>query len=207
MATSHNAKITMTRKKENTGNKHHNRRRNIGRAILIALSVAGILSVALIAPNALQILTPGSGRRGRRMSMWEIERALDRLLNGGYVEKVQRRGNSFIQVTGEGKRKLIEIELQNARIKTPAKWDGRWRLVFFDIPHDERLTRDAMRRKLKELGFLQIQKSVYLHPYECYAIIQAMQDFYQIKPHFHYAVIEKIEHSKTYLKHFNLKPR
>ena len=184
-----------------------NRRNEIVRAILVALSIVGILSVALVAPNALQVLLPNSAKRRRKINPWDIKRALRKLLDEGYVEKVQRRGNSFIQVTGEGKRKLIEIELQNARIKTPAKWDGRWRLVFFDIPHDERLTRDAMRRKLKELGFLQIQKSVYLHPYECYAIIQAMQDFYQIKPHFHYAVIEKIEHSKTYLKHFNLNPK
>lgn len=191
-------------KRKTSDIERQNRRNEIVRAILVTLSVVGILSVALIAPNALQVLLPNSAKRRRKINPWDIKRALDKLLDEGYVEKVQRRDNSFIKVTDDGKRKLIEIELQNARIKTPARWDGKWRLVFFDIPHSERLTRDAVRRKLKELGFLQIQKSVYLHPYECYAIIQTIQNFYRIKLHFHYAVIKKIEHSKTYLKHFNL---
>ena len=181
---------------------------DIANDILKTVAIAGFLSIALIAPNALRLLvTPIGGRGRRRLSQWEIERALERLLNGEYLKRQGRHNNLSISLTPKGKDRLHRIELKNAVIKKPKQWDGRWRLAFFDIPQNKHEQRDAIRRKLRNLGFVQIQKSVYLHPYECYAIIQAMQDFYQIKPHFHYAVIEKIEHSKTYLKHFNLKPR
>ena len=180
---------------------------DIANAILKAVAIAGFLSIALVAPNALQLLvTPIDGRR-RRLSQWEIERALERLLNGEYLKRQGPHNNLSISLTPKGKDRLHRIELKNAVIKKPKQWDNRWRLVFFDIPQNKHKQRDVIRRKLRELGFLQIQKSVYLHPYECYEIIQAIQNFYRIKPHFHYAVIEKIEHSKTYLKHFNLNPK
>jgi len=181
---------------------------DIAGAILKVVTIAGFLSIALIAPNALQLLVnPIGARRGRRLSHWEIERALEKLLDGEYLKRQGRHNNLSVSLTPKGKDRLHGIELKNAVIKKPKQWDGRWRLVFFDIPQSKHIQRDAIRRKLRELGFVQIQKSIYLHPYECYAIIQTMQDFYQIKPHFHYAVVEKIEHSKAYLKQFNLKPR
>ena len=180
---------------------------DIANAILKAVAIAGFLSIALVAPNALQLLvTPIDGKR-RRLSQWEIERALERLLNGEYLKRQGPHNNLSISLTPKGKDRLHRIELKNAVIKKPKQWDNRWRLVFFDIPQNKHKQRDVIRRKLRELGFLQIQKSVYLHPYECYEIIQAIQNFYRIKQHFHYAVIEKIEHSKAYLKHFNLKPK
>ncbi|KKU49291.1 MAG: Transcriptional regulator, PaaX family [Parcubacteria group bacterium GW2011_GWA2_46_9] len=182
-----------------------NIRQDIGKVILTVLSVAGVLAIALVAPNALQVLIPRKGRQGQRVSAWEIERALKRLLNGGYAEKQLHQGNTFVRITTKGNYKLNKLKLRDAHIKTPAKWDRKWRLVFFDIPHTKGSQRDIIRRKLKELGFLQVQKSVYLHPYECYDIIQNMQNFYQIKSYFHYAVVEKIEGGHKYLSHFKLK--
>ena len=48
----------------------------------------------------------------------------------------------------------------------------------FDIPQEKRISREALRGKLKELGFLMFQKSVWIYPFECRAEMQLLQDFF-----------------------------
>jgi len=47
------------------------------------------------------------------------------------------------------------------------KWDGKWRLVIFDIPQELHKMRNAFRRTLKAQGFYMLQKSVFIFPYPC----------------------------------------
>jgi phenylacetic acid degradation operon negative regulatory protein len=44
------------------------------------------------------------------------------------------------------------------------KWDGRWRLVIFDVPTTENSRRTRLRRYLRERGFGRIQNSVWITP-------------------------------------------
>lgn len=41
-------------------------------------------------------------------------------------------------------------------------WDGRWRIVIFDIPEENKRVRDQFRRKLKHWGFKNWQQSVWV---------------------------------------------
>jgi phenylacetic acid degradation operon negative regulatory protein len=43
-------------------------------------------------------------------------------------------------------------------------WDGRWRLVIFDVPETRSITRDRLRRYLQNHGFGYLQKSVWITP-------------------------------------------
>lgn len=45
-------------------------------------------------------------------------------------------------------------------------WDGLWRLVIFDIPEENKKLRDTFRNKLKSLGFVMFQKSVWVTPFD-----------------------------------------
>jgi phenylacetic acid degradation operon negative regulatory protein len=44
------------------------------------------------------------------------------------------------------------------------KWDGRWRLVLFDVPENCRQTRDKLRIQLHHRGFGYLQNSVWITP-------------------------------------------
>ena len=46
------------------------------------------------------------------------------------------------------------------------RWDGRWRIVIFDILEKKRKTREALRKKLLSLGFGMWQRSVYITPHD-----------------------------------------
>lgn len=47
------------------------------------------------------------------------------------------------------------------------RWDGKWRVVIFDIPQELHYRRVRFGRKLKSLGFYMLQKSVFVFPYQC----------------------------------------
>lgn len=55
-------------------------------------------------------------------------------------------------------------------IDTP--WDGKWRIVIWDIPEKRRIARDLLRHKLKWLGFNQLQKSIWVTKKNCTPLLR-----------------------------------
>src|SRR3989344_4411997 len=121
------------------------RRRRMGiiqQAILGTVAVGGIILVAAIAPNALQLL---GGPRNKYRFNNQAKTALSRLAQKGYVVFEENNGKRFARITSSGERKLAFEEkklLLQARIRT--RWDKRWRVVIFDIPESRRKIRDRL---------------------------------------------------------------
>ncbi|MBI4999329.1 hypothetical protein HZB97_00975 [Candidatus Gottesmanbacteria bacterium] len=86
------------------------------------------------------------------------------MVKAGEIDRIIKRGQPFFRITSRGKVKLIyDVPLAKRLEK---KWDGKWRMVIFDIPEITRVKREALRKKLKDLGFAQWQKSVYVTPFD-----------------------------------------
>ncbi len=86
-----------------------------------------------------------------------LSKAIARLKEKGFVEQDKIDDNKIIvKLTDEGKIALILVE------EGPKEWDGKWRIVVFDIPEQKRLIRNMFRRNLKKWGFKQLQKSVWI---------------------------------------------
>lgn len=79
----------------------------------------------------------------------------------------QLRAQNLIERSGvsrEAKWKLTKLGKEYLRKKSqrvPVK-DGIKRLVVFDIPEDEKSKREAIRRELINIGYTQLQKSVWI---------------------------------------------
>ena len=73
------------------------------------------------------------------------------------------------------------------------KRDGRWFLVFFDVPEIQRNKRDYLRKFLRKLGFFPYQKSVYLFPYECEEEVRLIKKIVAGAKYMKYIIAEKIE--------------
>ena len=86
-------------------------------------------------------------------------------------------------LTDAGKKKIIKFNLDFMEIKKPKQWDRLWRLVIFDIPEKKRQGRRALAEKLKELGFYPVQKSVFIHPYECQDEINFITEIFNLRPY------------------------
>lgn len=183
-----------------------NRRRNkIVEIILKTVTAAGILSVALLAPNALQFFKMfKNGRRGQNQKYY-LKTAAARLAKQGLVEFNKTERGTFLRLTPAGEKKLRLLELDNFEIPKPKRWDKRWRVVIFDIKEVRRGTRDKLRVSLSRLGFIKLQHSVWISPYDCEDFITLLKADFMVGKDILYLIVEKIENDKPLLAHFNLK--
>lgn len=88
--------------------------------------------------------------------------------------------------------------------KKEKKWNGKWFLVFFDVPEIQRNKRDFLRKFLLKLGFYRYQKSVYLFPYECEQEINLIKKMVEGAKYMKYIIAEKIEDEHIAKIYFNL---
>src|SRR5690606_20082068 len=68
-----------------------------------------------------------------------------------------------IRLTEKGRRMFV-VE-RNPETEWAREWDGRWRMVLFDIPQRENSLRQKLRKLLKENRFGCLQRSVWLSPH------------------------------------------
>lgn len=86
-------------------------------------------------------------------------------------------------LTEKGRRKILIFNADNLKIKKPAFWDKKWRMVIFDIPESKKRARNALRQKLGNLSFYSWQKSVFVHPYNCLDEIEFITELFQVRPY------------------------
>jgi DNA-binding transcriptional regulator PaaX len=129
--------------------------------ILEILKVAGIVTVGLLVPNAVQIFAKKHPKRFYRESrMKQKIKTLERL---GLL-KITKEG---VALTLAGERSLLSMKGQSITDKQKKKWDGRWYIVMFDIWEKRRKTRDLLREELRGYGFVKIQHSIWAYPFDC----------------------------------------
>ena len=95
-------------------------------------------------------------------------------------EKYNKDGTVNILLSNEGERRALQYKIDNMEIKTPKRWDNTWWIITFDIPEELRKIRNSLRFHLKKLGFHELQKSVFIHPFNCIDEIEFIIDFYKI---------------------------
>jgi len=83
-------------------------------------------------------------------------------------------------------------------------WDGKWRIVVFDIPEKIKRGRDALREKLKELGFYELQKSVFVFPYKCQNEIEFVIEFFNLRKYVRFGTLDSIDNNLHLKKIFKL---
>lgn len=138
------------------------------------------------------------GRRTLRRIVHEFHR--DRLVDFGE----QKDGSIRIVLSELGVKRALQYDFEKMEIVRPAKWDKLWRLVIFDIPEKKKRAREALRRKLRELGFYQLQKSVFVFPYECRNEIDFITEFFELRQNVRLVTATHITNEAELKPHFNL---
>lgn len=93
---------------------------------------------------------------GRDLKKSDLAQALKRLRENGFVELIDDKQLSF-RLTDSGRDRALWLKMN----EIDEKWDGKWRIVIWDVPEKRRAARDLLRYKLKQLGFQKFQKSVW----------------------------------------------
>lgn len=88
-----------------------------------------------------------------------LAQALKRLREKGYIEKIpgsKDESKIIFKLTNIGKEFLLLSKSEDE-----VEWDGKWRIVVFDVPEKNRTVRDILRSRLKLWGFTPWQQSVW----------------------------------------------
>lgn len=163
--------------------------------ILAVVAVSGIMATAFVAPGATQLLK--YFKKKRKYYPSHINTCLDRLVKNGLIEK--RDGKLSLTVKGELKLSRYQNELQAKK-----KWDGKWRIVIFDIWEKSRKKRDFLRNELSDFGFIKLQNSVWITPYDCEDYINLLKTDVGVGRGVIYIVADKIDNEAKYQKIFDL---
>lgn len=163
---------------------------------------SGIAATAIVAPNAIQALDkPLKGYfkvMEKRARQRELNKHLQYLQRRGYLKEYAHG----LQLTEKGKARLQKKEIADLEIPKPAKWDHKWRIVLFDIPEEKKYGRDGLTRKLKEIGFITLQKSVWVHPFPCRAEIELIAAYHKIDQYVTFIETSYIDKQDLLIKQF-----
>lgn len=119
-------------------------------------------------------------------------------------EKILPDGSFRLELTEKGKREAQRLDILGSAInfKKPKKWDGKWRLVFFDIPEKERQFRDILRQHLYDLDFFKIQQSVFISPYPFEKPISHLVSIYSADSYVRIVTAVKIDNESKIKRYF-----
>lgn len=139
----------------------------------------------------------------RKMKKRYLRDCISEFYNDKLIDfKEQPNGLCTLVLTEKGQKKTIAFSTDSLTIKSPLVWDNKWRVVIFDIPESKRTARNALREKLKNLGFYSLQKSVFVHPYDCLDEIEFLIELFQIRPYVRFFEAIKVMNESELQLHF-----
>lgn len=194
----------MTDKERSSGAHRGKRRSSLQKKILLLLS--GGLALGLTRnPNQYFRIAREIHREWQNIDRDSLNRAVHSLHKSKLVStKCASNGTLTLVLSKNGERLAYIYGFENMKIKVPARWDNKWRIVMFDVPETVRNTRDALRMHFKNLGFYEFQKSVFVHPYPCAKEIEYIIEFYEAQEYIRFIVATEIDNEIELKRHFHL---
>ncbi len=134
-----------------------------------------------------------------------IRNVIRRLEKREIIDLKEENGQVYVYLKDKNHSQVVQYSIKALLDfkRKKKKWDGRWFVVFFDVPEDQRNKRDYLRKFLKRLGFFPYQKSVYIFPYECEKEVALIKKITESGKYLKYIIAEKIEEEeniKTFFK-------
>lgn len=141
----------------------------------------------------------------QKINRKELPSEIKNLYKSKLVEKRQNpNGSLTLVLTNKGKLEALTYYFNEMKIEK-TNWDGKWRFVVFDVPEKFRRGRDSLREKIKRLGFYELQKSVFVFPYECRNEIEFIVEFFGIRKYVRYGTMDYIDNDSRLREVFGLK--
>ena len=167
----------------------------------------GVLGLVVIggamAPNIFGAL------HKRRFTNRKYDKKFNRTFNYLKLRKLikikeNQDGIFRFELSRDGKKKAMRYNLEKLKIDPMKKWDGKWRFIMFDIPNRLKERSNSLREKLKELGFYQYQKSVWIYPYPIENEMELISRVFEVRPFIKLGEISSLDSSYKLKKKFKL---
>lgn len=182
-----------------------NKTRDITKIILTALAGAGGMTLAAMLGAA------GSGSRQAKHELTvgiaqytrvRIREALQRLRMQKFIQFDAHDVAAPIVLTHRGKGRLLRLTLRDRLFGKKRRWDYLWRMVIFDIPEDDRPTRERFHYTLRQAGFYPLQRSVFVAPFSCEQEIEELCAFWELRSCAHIFVTASLGTAEQSVRRF-----
>lgn len=175
------------------------------KTILALAAIAGVLCVAAAAPNVFAAFGRLQGSRRGFFNEKNFKDGMRYLKNQGQITVKNKHPNQFeINLTDTGRKIILKSSFDRLKIDKKKPWDGIWRMVAFDIPNKHKWARDGFRRKLVSLGFYQLQKSLFIIPFECEAELEFIGNIYNVTNYLRFIKTQHISNAQEIKKYFSI---
>jgi len=180
--------------------------------VLILLGTGAFLAASIIFPGLPMAAKPfinaaKEADRNKRQKEWEkfnlwrLRQVIKRMQNSKLVEVKEEKGVPIIKITHKGKQKLLRYKVDEM-VLDESSWDGKWRLIIYDVASTKRANSEMFRTILNKLRFLKLQRSVYLTPFKCEDEIEYLRLLFDIGNEVQILKVGSLENEAAYRRYF-----
>jgi len=165
--------------------------------ILDLLKAGAILTVAFMAPGSAKLFVQDQHyRKWKDFHRPLLVRNIKNLQRKGLVQMYETKEGTVVRITDKGKTETLKYDVDKIKIERPDYWDGKWRLIMFDIGNDKKDIRELFREKLKQLEFYPFQESVFIFPFPCLKEIKYLREVFEIPDEVKIVVADSVENDE-----------
>ena len=174
---------------------------------LKVLVAAGALTVAALAPNVLGVIADMDPAFKKDLkSFRRLQETLWRMERKGLLKRVREgKGLWAYALTTKGEKVVDDVLAERYVVSTSRWWDGKWRVVMFDVPERKRSARAQLRILLERAGFVRLHDSVWVQPYPCADFVTLIRAHLKsASGELHYFIGDLFESDKFLRERFDL---
>lgn len=168
--------------------------------------MGGVLGAVIVLPNILVSLDKPLQKYydsyDKRQRAREARRIVYYMKEQGYLSGSYDHG---LTITSKARKRLEQLDFDTLEIFAPVKWDHTWRMVIYDIPENHKNGRFALATKLRLLGFFQLQRSAWIHPFPCQDIVANVCLTHKISKYVSYMEVINIDNEGLLIQRFRKK--
>ena len=171
--------------------------------ILQILAAGGMIGLAAVSPGA-PLAYFSMVKLWKSFNRTRLKETIYRFKKQRFITLKEKNDQLIVEITTKGWQKILTYKLEDIKIPEPKVWDKKWRLIIFDISNKKRINRDVFQKKIKSLGFYQLQESIYVYPFKCFDHIEFLRQIFGIGIEVKYILAEKIEDDECLRNHFRV---
>ena len=138
-----------------------------------------------------------------KFNLWRLRQVIKRMQHSKLVEIKEEQGTPIIKITHRGKQKLLRYKVDEMALDE-SNWDGKWRLIIYDVAKAKRANSEMFRTMLTKLRFLKLQRSVYLTPFKCEDEIEYLRLLFEIGNEVQILKVGSLENEAAYRRYFGI---
>ena len=131
-----------------------------------------------------------------------MEQSLQRLCERGLLDRTSGRFKPTKQGNAFFKRQALLKQMTKSKSYDLSHWDGKWRLISFDVPISFNKKRALLRRLLQEFNFYKLHRSVWVYPSHVGKVFWEMLVEHELDKFCQVMLVEFIEGDQEIKEHF-----